>query len=74
MLSWERQKTGFYRLMTRNKNWPYEEGIVAEIARGADGKWWVEYLDRKHGWMFDRCRTLHNAKGVAEERCKRSLR
>lgn len=69
-LRWERKKTGYYRLLHTTNRWPFEEGIVAEIAKGADDRWWLEYLDKKHGWSFNRCRTLHNAKAVAEECCK----
>ena len=76
MLIWERKKPGFYHLIHRTKmfTWPYtnEEGIVAEIAKGVDGQWWLEYLDEKQGWTFNRCKSLRNAKIVAEECCKGS--
>jgi hypothetical protein len=74
MLRWERRRSGFYRLLhiTKRKTWPYtnEEGIVAEVVKGADGRWWMEYLDTRQGWIYNRCKTLGNAKAVAVECCK----
>jgi len=71
---WERKKPGYYRFITIAKasHWPYtiEEGIIAEVSKGADGQWWMEYLDKSQGWIIKRCQTLSNAKAVAVECCK----
>jgi hypothetical protein len=73
MRRWERKKSGFYQYINRTKRYGwgngYEEGILAEVARGADGLWWMEYLDKKQGWVFKRCRSYRNAQAVAEECC-----
>jgi len=72
-LKWERRKPGYYRLVHHDhRAWPRgsNDGIVAMIARGADDKWWMEYLDKTQGWIFKRCKSLGNAKAVAEECCK----
>lgn len=73
-IRWERKKPGHYQLIHRKRvAWPhdFDEGIVAEVVKGADGQWWMEYLDEKDGWICKRCsKKLANAKAVAEECCK----
>ena len=70
MIHWERKKSGFYRLIHTTNTGYREEGIIAEVVRGADGRWWMEFLDRVQGWICKRCKSLGNAKAVAEECCK----
>ena len=68
MRYWERYKSGFYRRIEKTKRWNgYDESISAEIVRGADGKWWMEFLHKKDGWVLKRCKSLGNAKAVVEE-------
>lgn len=73
MRYWERKKTGFYRYCEKTKQrygHGYDVGVLAEVAKGADGQWWMEFLDAKQGWTFKRCKSLGNAKAVAVECCK----
>ena len=74
MRYWERKKSGFYRYCEKirtHRNYSgvmqYDESILAEIAKGADGDWWMEYLHKKDGWILQRCSSLSNAKAVVEE-------
>jgi hypothetical protein len=75
MRRWHRVKPGYYQFLEKTKlnTWPssYDESILAEVAKGADGRWWMDYLDEKQGWTIKRCKTLRNAQAVAEECCKR---
>lgn len=70
MTRWERQKAGHYRLIHTDRIKAHEPGVTAEVAKAADGKWYMEYLDKTRGWTLIRCKSLHNAKAVAKERCK----
>lgn len=74
MRYWKREKSGFYRYHEKIRTHRdysgvmlYDESILAEIVRGADGNWWMEYLDEKSGWSLKRCKSLSNAKAVVVE-------
>ena len=74
MRYWKREKPGFYRYHEKirtHRNYAgdiqYEEGVLAEVARGADANWWMEDLDEKSGWSLKRCKSLSNAKAVVVE-------
>ena len=71
MLKWERVRPGYYRLLHYENHLDWDIGIVAEVAKGADGNWWMEYLDKQQGWIFNRrCKLLSDVKAVAMKCCK----
>ena len=70
MVRWEKKKSGYYRLIHLPNAEYWDEGIIAEVARGANGGWWMEYLDKERGWISNRYETFSRAKEVAMAHCK----
>lgn len=69
---WERKKAGFYVYNVRElfADGFIDCGILAEVVKGADDHWWVQYLDSVVGWTIERCKSLKYAKSIVAERVK----